>query len=277
MKNSLGLLATLQLPELCQRFKHLGNSGCQLCHGAGLRLGGAATVGWRLCHCVERAIFRICLNEWRRLGELVGVKIQCSDFEKFVASKCRTFTGANNYKTFGNPQAEFCADFQLLATRTLTRVEFAVFDHHHLQDKTWNSFKGLSRGNYFHTIYRVEQKLGVTFSTTKPFALFPIDLYYQRISWRKEPRLAGLHTIGVTGQRSGSCRLTPLTRLATSTTGRTAESQETVQQGIPEKGEIGDSDAEIGTQIESDRQRPGHQTGFTRWPWGRKVQVNYGV
>ena len=270
MKNQpgpLGLLATLQLPELCQKFKHLGHAGCQLCRGTGLQLGTTAT-GWHLCHCVERAIFRICLNEWRRLRDQNGVRIQCTDFERFTTSKTRQHTGANNYKTFGNPQAEFVADFELLAARTLTLVEFAVFDHHHLQEKPWKSFKGLSRGNYFHAIYRVEQKLGVTFSTTKPFAPFPFDLYYQRISWRKEPRLAGLHTIGVTGQRSGSCRLAPLTRLAESATGRTAESQESVQQGIPEKGESRDSEAET-------RAPPG--PGFNRWPWGRKVQVSYGT
>ncbi len=36
----------------------------------------------------------------------------------------------------------------------------------------------LDRGNFFHTIYRIEQKLGRAFRETQPYGLFPVDEYF---------------------------------------------------------------------------------------------------
>jgi hypothetical protein len=36
----------------------------------------------------------------------------------------------------------------------------------------------LERGEFFHEIYRIEQKLGRTFRELQPHALFPVDEYF---------------------------------------------------------------------------------------------------
>ena len=36
----------------------------------------------------------------------------------------------------------------------------------------------LDRGNFYHAVYRVEQKLGYVFRSVEPYALFPLDEYF---------------------------------------------------------------------------------------------------
>jgi hypothetical protein len=36
----------------------------------------------------------------------------------------------------------------------------------------------MDRGNCFHAVYRIEQKLGRAFRELEPYALFPLDEYY---------------------------------------------------------------------------------------------------
>ena len=36
----------------------------------------------------------------------------------------------------------------------------------------------MDRGNFFHAVYRIEQKLGKVFRELKPYALFPLDEYF---------------------------------------------------------------------------------------------------
>jgi hypothetical protein len=38
---------------------------------------------------------------------------------------------------------------------------------------------GIDRGNFFHAIYRIEQKLGRVFRELQPYPLFPVDEYFQ--------------------------------------------------------------------------------------------------
>ena len=45
----------------------------------------------------------------------------------------------------------------------------------------------MDRGNFFHAVYRVEQKLGKVFRELKPYALYPLDEYFHG---RVEERLA---------------------------------------------------------------------------------------
>jgi len=37
---------------------------------------------------------------------------------------------------------------------------------------------GMDRGNFFHMVYRIEQKLGRAFRELKPYALYPLDEYF---------------------------------------------------------------------------------------------------
>jgi hypothetical protein len=36
----------------------------------------------------------------------------------------------------------------------------------------------IDRGLFFHTVYRVEEKLGRAFVETEPYGLFPVDDYF---------------------------------------------------------------------------------------------------
>jgi hypothetical protein len=36
----------------------------------------------------------------------------------------------------------------------------------------------IDRGTFFHTVYRIEQKLGRAFRELEPYSLFPLDEYF---------------------------------------------------------------------------------------------------
>jgi hypothetical protein len=36
----------------------------------------------------------------------------------------------------------------------------------------------MDRGNFFHAVYRIEQKLGRVFRELEPYALFPVNEYF---------------------------------------------------------------------------------------------------
>jgi hypothetical protein len=44
----------------------------------------------------------------------------------------------------------------------------------------------LDRGTFFHSIYRIEQRLGRVFAELEPYALYPLSEYFGGII-RKEP------------------------------------------------------------------------------------------
>jgi hypothetical protein len=37
---------------------------------------------------------------------------------------------------------------------------------------------GMDRGNFFHAVYRIEQRLGRIFAELEPYALYPLDEYF---------------------------------------------------------------------------------------------------
>jgi hypothetical protein len=44
----------------------------------------------------------------------------------------------------------------------------------------------LDRGTFFHSIYRIEQRLGRVFAELEPYALYPVSEYFGGMI-RKEP------------------------------------------------------------------------------------------
>jgi hypothetical protein len=80
------------------------------------------------------------------------------------------------------------ADFILVSRRTLNEYEYVVFKYHFLLGADWNlccKKLKLDRGEFFHEVYRIQQKLGRTFRELEPHALFPVDQYFN--SRTKEP------------------------------------------------------------------------------------------
>ena len=83
--------------------------------------------------------------------------------------------------TWGRKDEEYCADFVLVARRTLTLEEYRVFNWHLVLGADWKLVARqtrMDRGNFFHTVYRIQQKLGRKFRELTPYPLFPLDDYF---------------------------------------------------------------------------------------------------
>lgn len=83
--------------------------------------------------------------------------------------------------TWGRKDEEFIADFEIIARRALDNEEHRLFRYHFLLGANWKLCArklDIDRGNFFHAVYRIEQKLGRAFRETEPYPLFPLDEYF---------------------------------------------------------------------------------------------------
>jgi len=145
----------------------LALNDCAGCLGSGLQIGRSA----RPCNCVLRSIFRIC---WGRFEWLVK-----QDPHQSRVSLPSHVGRAR--PSWGRKNEEFIADFWLVTRRTLTEPELKLFRYHFLLGADWKLCGrklGVDRGNFFHAVYRIEQKLGRTFRELRPYPLFPLDDYF---------------------------------------------------------------------------------------------------
>lgn len=82
------------------------------------------------------------------------------------------------------------ADFCLVSQRTLDDFGYKLLRFHYMLGGDWKlccqHFK-IDRGTYFHSLYRIENRLGRIFAEVKPYPLYPIDEYFGGIT-RKEGR-----------------------------------------------------------------------------------------
>lgn len=147
----------------------LAMHNCAQCHGAGVRLARKKP---EPCNCVLRAIFRICYD---RLMRCITQPRHMSRVS--IEPAC----GRARPSTWGRKNEEYIADFVLVAKRTLDEVEWKLFRYHFLLGADWKLCARqlrIDRGNFFHAIYRIEQKLGRTFRELEPYALYPLDEYF---------------------------------------------------------------------------------------------------
>ena len=143
---------------------------CVQCHGSGLRLARRGLI--TPCNCVLRSIFRICLSRFQR----------CVRQERHL-SKVGLEPHAGRYRpgSWGRKDEEYIADFCLTARRTLSPEEHRLFRYHFLLGADWKLCSRklqMDRGNFFHELYRIEQKLGRVFRELEPYPLFPLDDYF---------------------------------------------------------------------------------------------------
>ena len=148
----------------------LASNSCTQCHGLGLRTGRRGNAA--PCNCVFRAIFRACYARFR----------YCATKEKHMSKVSLEFTGGPQRRyTWGRKDEEYMADFCLIGRRILDEFEHRVFKFHFLLGADWKLCcrrLGIDRGNFFHAVYRIQQKLGRSFRELKPYGLFPIDEYF---------------------------------------------------------------------------------------------------
>lgn len=151
----------------------LARQQCSHCFGLGLIAGRDEHS--RPCRCVFRQIFRIVYHKYRN----------CCARDKYVArvqmERSARRTGTLN---FSFRHEEFVADFELLSRRMLggpDTLAYRLFRLHFLRGADWKLCTRklrLNRGEFFHEVYRIEEKLGRAYRETAPFALFPLDEYF---------------------------------------------------------------------------------------------------
>lgn len=143
---------------------------CTHCHGYGMRASRGSHV--YPCNCVLRAIFRICYDRF----------CDCVTKEKHISRTRMEFSGGRDTRfTWGRKEEEYAADFILVSRRTLTPEEYQLFNFHFLLGADWRLCcrrLKMDRGVLFHTIYRIQQKLGKVFRELQPYGLYPLDEYF---------------------------------------------------------------------------------------------------
>jgi len=177
----------------------LAARACRLCHGSGLRKARDG-VTINPCKCVQRAIFRICFGRYT----------QCSTQDRHL-SQVRLgnwYAGCRAQPwTWGRREEEFLADFVLVSRRVLTRREYLLLKLHHLRGLDWRACcpkLRVNRGDFFHLVYRVEEKLGRVFAELQPYGLFPPDEYFGGTTWKSPGQGTGDSEQGARGQGPGA-------------------------------------------------------------------------
>ncbi|MCC6294734.1 MAG: hypothetical protein IT164_18930 [Bryobacterales bacterium] len=161
----------------------LAHQQCAYCHGYGLLLGRKSHQ--TPCNCVLRSVFRACYARFRRSVEK----------EKHLSRVTLHLMGGRSQRmSWGRKDEEYIADFTLVSKRHLDEKEYQIFKFHFLLGADWKLCcrrLGMDRGNFFHAVYRIQQKLGRAFRETQPYALFPLDEYFNGTSRREsEPAVS---------------------------------------------------------------------------------------
>jgi hypothetical protein len=96
--------------------------------------------------------------------------------------------GQDRRPVWGRKDEEYIADFCLVSKRHLDEFEYRIFRFHFLLGADWKlccrQLK-MEKGEFFHCIYRIQQKLGHAFREITPYPLFPLDEYFGAVI-RKE-------------------------------------------------------------------------------------------
>lgn len=148
----------------------LAKTSCTHCHGDGLRPGRGSKSS--ACNCVLRAVFRACYARFR----------YCATKEKYMSKVTLTLcAGKDRRQTWVRKDEDYVADFCLVSRRTLDDFEYKVFRYHFLLGADWRLCcrqMKIDRGTFFHTVYRIQQKLGRVFRDLQPYSLYPLDEYF---------------------------------------------------------------------------------------------------
>jgi len=149
----------------------LAKESCTQCHGHGLRRSNGASAD-APCNCVLRAIFRVCYSRFQ----------YCVQRERHMTHvRLAILGGQVRRQVWGRKDEEYIADFCLVSKRYLDDEEYKLFRYHFLLGADWKlccrQLK-MDRGLFFHSIYRIQQKLGRVYRELEPYALYPLDEYF---------------------------------------------------------------------------------------------------
>ena len=154
---------------------------CTYCHGYGTRLGRHEKE--IPCGCVLRAIFRACYTRYRECVA-AEARAEVATFERIDGGEVRI--------TYSSKGEEFVADFESVSRRVLDAGEYRIFRFHYVLGADWKLCCGrlkMERDDFFHALYRIEQKLGRSFAELRPYPLYPVKEYFGGVV-RKGPSIA---------------------------------------------------------------------------------------
>jgi hypothetical protein len=148
----------------------LALASCSQCDGEGMRvIRGSAE---RPCDCVFRAIFRACYDRFREYAAQ-GARAGTVSLEHSQ--------GPIGYRMYSRKQEEYMADFCIVSRRALSEQDYKLFRYVFLLGADWRlcvGKLGTDRGNFFHDIYRMEERLGRYYAEMTPYPLYPLDEYF---------------------------------------------------------------------------------------------------
>jgi hypothetical protein len=148
----------------------LAQQSCTLCYGLGLRevRSGAPTP----CSCVFRAVFRACYNRFR----------ECANKDRRISQvSLEAVPGKRRRGVYSLKNEEYISDFCLVSRRVLSDEDYQIFKFHYLLGADWKLCSqrlGMDRGTFYHQVYRIQERLGRVFKELQPYALFPLDEYF---------------------------------------------------------------------------------------------------
>jgi hypothetical protein len=101
-------------------------------------------------------------------------------------------SGKDGTMTWGRKDEEYIADFCQVSRKSLDEFENKVFKYHFLLGADWKLCTrklNIDRGTFFHTVYRIEQKLGKVFRELQPYGLYPLSEYFHGVRLMAPDRL----------------------------------------------------------------------------------------
>jgi hypothetical protein len=156
----------------------LAAPNCAICRGLGLRKGREEAP----CNCTFRAIFRACYARFRH----------CSTSERHISRiSLEANPGGHRKAVWSRKNEEYIADFCLVSRRVLNDFEYRLFKAHFLLGADWRLCcrkMGMDRGNFFHEVYRIQQRLGRVYRELQPYGLYPLDEYFGGTTRELGPR-----------------------------------------------------------------------------------------
>jgi hypothetical protein len=82
---------------------------------------------------------------------------------------------------YSRKREEYMADFCMVTRRALGEDEYKMFRYVYLLGADWRlccSRLKLDRGTFFHSVYRMQERLGRYYAELEPFPLYPLDEYF---------------------------------------------------------------------------------------------------
>ncbi|HEX4275274.1 MAG TPA: hypothetical protein VHZ74_07975 [Bryobacteraceae bacterium] len=98
--------------------------------------------------------------------------------------------GQERRPVWGRKDEEYIADFCLVSKRILDEFEYRIFRFHFLLGADWKLCcrrLEMEKGLFFHSVYRIQQKLGRAFRELEPYPLFPLDEYFGAVVRKELP------------------------------------------------------------------------------------------